>query len=83
MRSYADQFGLRKYIEFNTKVVDIVRDNETKKWVVTVESNGKRATRAFDKVIISHGMEHSPNVASFEGSERFKGTIMHSQGYKS
>lgn len=82
-RLYTDEFKLRPHIEFNTSVSEVARDDKSGLWILTVKSNGKTESRCFDKVIMASGMLSGPNVPEFEGSEKFKGLILHGKGYKS
>lgn len=83
-RSYAEHFGLYDHIEFNTKVTGIVRDDKNGKWTVSTEmSDGTKVARGFDKVVLAHGMVHTPTVPRFEGADHFEGVVIHGRDYKS
>jgi dimethylaniline monooxygenase (N-oxide forming) len=84
-QDYARHFNLYPYITFNTEVLTTERDEERKKWLVTMKSrgDGKITTREFDKIVLAQGFEHAPKKPKFEGQEQFEGPIIHSQEYKS
>ncbi|KAH8886379.1 flavin-containing monooxygenase 9 [Thozetella sp. PMI_491] len=82
-RSYADHFNLRRHIKFNTKISSIIRNEETQKWELVTEADGAKTTQQFDKVVVSNGLVYKPTVPTFEGQEKFQGTILHGRDYKS
>lgn len=68
LKSYAEHFDLLKYIQFNTKVVDVEPAQDGRlnpittqlgetKWIVTSQSkiNGEMKKSVFDGVIICNG----------------------------
>ena len=74
--SYADHFGLRPYIRFNTTITEISKisgDN----WMVKSE-DGKEET--FDYVLIASGHHSVPRHPSLPGD--FSGTYLHSHAFK-
>ncbi len=52
-------------------------------WDLTVETNGTKTTRQFDKVIMTNGLVYKPAIPHFEGQDQFQGTIIHGRDYKS
>ena len=88
LKDYADHFHLNEHIELNSAVKSILRNDETGKWQVTIESNGTISTRDFDKVVVSNGMVRKPIAPVFDDKhemqpERFVGVILSGQDYKS
>jgi hypothetical protein len=45
--------------------------------------DGKPQHQDFDKVALCHGYQTIAEMPSYEGSENFKGILMHSQQYRS
>lgn len=73
---YADTFGLRKNIEFNTKVVMCLpKEDET--WEVEL-SNGEK--RIYKGVIVCNGHHWDKRFPEYEGE--FSGEWLHSKDYK-
>lgn len=77
VRSYADAFGLRESIRFNTPVQDVKKESSGK-WLVTLGDGTKRRYHA---VICATGCNWDPNMPEIEG--QFNGVIRHSVTYKS
>jgi len=83
INSYTDHFNLRKYIHFNTKVINIKRNAEDTKWQITYQTeNFPTTVRDFDKVVICTGENHEAFVPQVEGRELYKGQVLHSQAFK-
>ncbi|MBI3569224.1 MAG: NAD(P)-binding domain-containing protein [Gemmatimonadetes bacterium] len=79
LRSYAERFGVRERIRFNSPVERIVPEREgaaDTKWLVT--SSG--ATTAYDAVVIANGHNWSPKTPAYPGT--FTGEVMHSAHYR-
>ena len=84
---YADNFGLLKYIQFNTTVekVDKASDfEETGKWNVRyfTKTSGQTVSETFDGVLVCTGHHTYPYLPTFDGVEKFKGISMHSHSYR-
>jgi len=77
VRSYADAFGLRQAIRFNTAVSDVKKEHDGR-WLVTL-SDGSR--RRYHAVICATGCNWDPNMPEVKGN--FNGEIRHSVTYKS
>ncbi len=73
---YADTFGLRKNIRFQTKVV-MCRPVENDAWEVEF-ANGEKTL--YKGVIVCNGHHWDKRFPTYEGS--FSGEIMHSKDYK-
>jgi len=76
--SYAEQFGLKKYIRFNTKVDKVTR-TEAGKWELYV--NRAELPELFDFLIVSNGHHSVPRHPAIEG--KFTGEYLHSHDFKS
>lgn len=87
---YVERFGLRKYIRFNCKVIDVrkTKDHDmTGKWeVICQRLNDDGASieekSVFDGVIVCSGHLCQPRMPTFPGTDSFKGRILHSHSYK-
>ena len=71
---FADEFGLREFIHFNTVVQHIERQADL--WKVTL---GNGEVKLFDGVICANGTTWHPNVPEFPGD--FDGDIIHASQY--
>ena len=76
LESYADHFGVREHVRFNTPV-EKVEPAEGDRWNVTLAGGEVRNYRA---VIVANGHLSAPRMASFPG--QFNGRQMHSHYYR-
>jgi Flavin-binding monooxygenase-like len=80
---YAERFGLKERITFNTEVVSAEPvDGE---WEVTVEdADGKRATERYGAVLVANGHHWKPRWPEppFPGAEEYEGEQMHVHHYR-
>ncbi len=83
MEDYAKHFDLMRDIVFNASVTQVQRNQDSNKWVLEYERDGKIETAEFDKVAFCNGYQTTPNVPTFDGQDKFAGTIMHAQQYRS
>ena len=74
LESYAEVFDIRRHIQTNTRVVQVVRNDDDTKWIVHVLQDGqdKKAVE-FDKVAVCIGAWVHPKLPQFEGKDLFKG----------
>lgn len=72
VRGFAQAFGLREAIRFNTPVARVEKEDGGL-WTITLGSGERRRYRA---VICATGCNWDPNLPSFEG--RFDGEVRHS-----
>jgi hypothetical protein len=77
LRSFAQAYGLREHIQFNTSLTLIEKDAEHR-WVVTL-SDGSR--KSYRWIILATGTNWASNLPSFRGE--FDGEIRHSNTFKS
>ncbi|UZD97720.1 NAD(P)/FAD-dependent oxidoreductase [Pseudomonas corrugata] len=77
LRSFADAYGLRGHIQFNTGVAKIEKDSESR-WIVTLADGTQKRYRW---VILATGTNWQPNLPVFKGE--FNGEIRHSNSFKS
>ena len=77
LRSYARDFGIDEYIEFNRSILNIEPVPNSKQWDVTLD-NGE--TRRYQGVLVANGHLSKPFVPQYPGS--FSGLQLHSAQYK-
>ena len=76
LNDYADHFGLRERIEFNTEVTNVV-PTENDRWEVTLKSGEKRV---YGGVLICNGHHWDCRYPKYPGE--FSGEVLHSKQYK-
>lgn len=85
-QSYADTFGLRKYIKFEHHVVRVrpLINSDGEKWEVIVKDlqSNKHELLIFDGVLVCNGHYNAPLIPDCEGRELFEGKQMHSHDYR-
>jgi dimethylaniline monooxygenase (N-oxide forming) len=80
---YAERFGLREKIVFNTEVV--AAEPVAEGWEVTVEeAGGKRRSETYRAVIVANGHHWKPRWPEppFAGTEEYAGEQMHVHHYR-
>ncbi|XP_069497360.1 dimethylaniline monooxygenase [N-oxide-forming] 2-like [Ambystoma mexicanum] len=87
LKLYAEHFNLMKHIMLQTKVCSVRKTPDfttTGQWDVVTERDGKQESAIFDAVLVCSGRYVKPIFPreSFNGLERFKGTLLHSREYK-
>jgi len=84
MDEYCAHFGLNEHIVLGATVRSATRNQDDTKWRLDIlrEKQGTSETLEFDKVVFCHGYQTKANVPVFEGQDKFAGTIMHSQQYR-
>ncbi len=70
----ADRFGLRKDIQFNTRVKSAIFDEERARWLIETEA-GNRVSAQF--CIMATGCLSSTNMPKIPGVESFQGATYH------
>jgi cation diffusion facilitator CzcD-associated flavoprotein CzcO/amino acid transporter len=82
IRNFADAFGLKAAIRFNTSVVRAVPVGEdaAEGWDVTL-STGE--TRRYAGVVSANGVTWYPNMPSYPGLDRYKGEVRHTVTHRS
>ncbi|MBA3536309.1 MAG: NAD(P)-binding domain-containing protein [Tatlockia sp.] len=77
--SYADYFGIKKHIQFNT-CVEKIQPLADEKWqLIYRDENGEHET-IYDYIFIANGHHWDPFVPDYYGE--FTGTILHAHQYK-
>ncbi|GIY00782.1 flavin-containing monooxygenase 5 [Caerostris darwini] len=85
---YAETFNLLRHIRYHLEVtkVEPSKDYDTNgRWIVTLKSTQTEAIsrEEFDGVMICIGHHVYPNIPTFPGQQKFKGTILHTHSVKS
>jgi dimethylaniline monooxygenase (N-oxide forming) len=76
LEAYADRFGVRPHITFNTRVEAVTPEHD-KSWTVRLSTGETRRYRA---VIVANGHLWDPRTAQFPGT--FDGESVHSHHYR-
>lgn len=78
LRSIADDFDLRRDIQFNTELTDARWNEATGQWDVTVRSaDGENQTHSAQFLISAAGLFNAPNIPDIPGISDFAGRIFH------
>jgi dimethylaniline monooxygenase (N-oxide forming) len=80
LMAYADRFGLRDHIVFNTAVVRVAATPD-RRWRVTVRSGAEQQEHIFDAVAVCSGSFQKPNL-DIADLDKFTGEVMHSSRYR-
>ena len=75
LESYADHFGVRPHIRFNSQVVDVSPRGE--RWAVQLADG---TSGEFDGVVVASGHQGSPAHPAWK--DDFKGEYLHSHSYR-
>lgn len=81
LEGYAETFKLNPYIHLEAEAKKIEREGT--KWKVEWLENGTSHTQIFDHMVIASGIYTKPFIPEISRKEKFKGTILHSSGYRS
>ena len=82
LSDYADHFGLRERIEFETAVAEVEPYHGGDCWDVTLESaDGNRQTRRYGGLVIANGHNWYPKLPDVPGE--FDGEVIHAADYDS
>lgn len=76
---YAGQFGIEKYITFNT-TIEKINLRQDKKWQVIYRNAEGQHEQVFDYVLIANGHHWDPKMPEYPGE--FQGEIRHAHDYK-
>jgi len=82
---YMKHFGLRKYIQFETKVVFVAKApdyDSTGRWLARTSSRGNEKEEIFDAVMVASGHHWKSKIPQFKGIDIFEGKQRHSHAYK-
>lgn len=80
VRDVAERAGVVESIEFSTRLVRLLWDEESRTWQATTRhSGGVERVRTFASVVSALGQLDRPNIPDFPGAELYHGVTMHSQ----
>ncbi|XP_034948072.1 flavin-containing monooxygenase FMO GS-OX-like 4 [Chelonus insularis] len=89
LQDYADHFNLCQYIQFNTRVENVLPITEDDNWhettwKVTIKNilTQKTEDKYFDAILVCNGHYVDPIIPSISGIETFSGDLMHSHDYR-
>lgn len=84
MQDYAKNFDLLKDIVFSAEVKNTRRSADDSGWLLDIErtEGGKIETVQYDKVAFCTGPQNKAVIPTFEGQDKFEGTIIHSQAFR-
>ena len=79
-----EKAGLRRFMRFRSPVRDVVFDDATGKFTVTVRDlvADHIYSEIFDYVVVATGHFSTPNVPYFPGLEKFPGRVLHSHDFR-
>ncbi|MDE8587838.1 flavin-containing monooxygenase [Arthrobacter sp. NQ4] len=81
VRDVAERAGLVESIEFNTRLVRLLWDEESRIWKATTRHGGQEQVRTFAAVVSALGQLDRPNIPDFPGADQYRGVTMHSQDW--
>jgi len=76
---YADHFGLKPFIRFNTQVVRVSRCTTGQWQVISQDAMGEHE-ELFDHLLVANGHHWDPLMPDYPGA--FTGSLLHSHQYK-
>ncbi|GAP85402.1 putative dimethylaniline monooxygenase 2 [Rosellinia necatrix] len=83
-KSYASHFNLLPHVRLGIIVQKVIRNAADDAWDVhIIDSDGVAAVLSFDKVVFAHGRETLPLWPDMPNRDKFKGTVLHGQAFKS
>jgi len=76
--------NLRRFIRFRSPVRDVIYDDVTGKFTVTVRDleNDHVYSEVFDYVVVASGHFSTPNVPEFPGLDKFPGRVLHAHDFR-
>jgi len=84
LERYSRHFALGEHIWFGTEVVAVTPVGDGR-WDVTTQSTGGGGSsriQRYSAVVVANGHNWSPKVVEHEGSDGFRGQVIHSSAYK-
>lgn len=87
LEQYCDHYGLRKFIKFEHKILQVepqANSNDPTSWVVSSKclKSGNVNESTYDAVLVCNGHYSEPAYPSVRHIDQFKGTQMHSHNYR-
>ncbi|XP_077870034.1 flavin-containing monooxygenase 5-like, partial [Saccoglossus kowalevskii] len=81
LHSYAEHFGLKKYIRYNQDVLSIEKSGDDGWNVVSMNSDG-RVKEIFDHLMVCTGIYNKIHYPSYPGLDEFTGIQIHANQYR-
>ncbi|XP_077997050.1 dimethylaniline monooxygenase [N-oxide-forming] 2-like [Glandiceps talaboti] len=83
INDYAKHFDLRKYIQFNTTVSKVEKNEDGGKyWKITIQKDESSTEEYFDYVMMCTGIFSKKHMPEFPGLETFEGIKIHANEYR-
>lgn len=84
---YSDKFNLKKYIQFETEILNINKTadfSKTGQWNIKIKDlkSGKVEDLVYDAVLVCTGHHAEKHIPDFPGLSAFKGKVLHSHDYR-
>ncbi|KAL4880541.1 hypothetical protein BJY04DRAFT_191003 [Aspergillus karnatakaensis] len=76
-----EKFGLREKIQFETKLTSSVWDEDSGKWVLTLEKGGEVFEDRADVVLDGSGILNNWKWPDIEGLDKFEGKVLHTANW--
>lgn len=76
-----DGYDVRKYIKFNSEVLNAIWSSDKGKWLVQIKSEGNIRTEESDFLITATGNFSLPRLPKYPGIEEYKGHLRHSSNW--
>jgi 4-hydroxyacetophenone monooxygenase len=78
LQDLAHTFGLERFVEYQTEVIEAEYQAARQDWAVTVVSpRGGQRTQHFNAIISAVGLLSVPSIPNLPGSESFRGRLFH------
>lgn len=74
---------MHKDIVLNAFVKQASRNKDDSNWRLDLVIDGESRVEEYDKVAFCHGYQTKARIPDFDGVEKFKGAIMHTQQFRS
>ncbi|KAI1502503.1 flavin-binding monooxygenase-like-domain-containing protein [Biscogniauxia marginata] len=81
--AYASHFELHRHVRFGTTVKKVTRNSSDNGWDVYITNSGGDSIMLFDKVVFGTGNQNIQMCPPIPSRDKFKGTVIHSQAYRS
>lgn len=81
LQHLADQFDLRRHIQFGTEVETVRYESEDGCWTIDTRANGQAETIRADVVVSAVGMVNRPSIPELPGLDEFSGPVLHTAAW--
>ena len=81
--SYATHFNLTPHFRLGVVINRLDRSADDSSWALEImKADLKPRAELFDRVVVTTGAQAKAYIPNIEGSEHFKGRLLHSQAFK-